>query len=94
MTTKNTNTPPTSDGNQSDKATSAQKVYASTARKLERERDAALKEVKKWKEKTITFGAVFMAPYGRDHYGEGMLHPDHYDILKDAGARMDDFKRA
>lgn len=56
------------------------------ARTLER-------EVKRWKEHFIPFAIIHAAGYGRDHYGEGCLHFTHYDLLAEAGARMDDFKR-
>lgn len=67
---------------------------AEFARRLERERDEARAEVEKWKHHFITFACIHAAAYGKEHYGDGYMHPAHYDLLKEAGARMDDFKRA
>lgn len=50
-------------------------------------------ELAKWKSRFITFAVMHASIYGRDHYGDGCLHWTHYDMLKEAGARMDDFKR-
>ena len=47
------------------------------------------------KSSVVAFGAVWAADYAkRAGYAPGELHPTHYGILKDAGARMDDFRRA
>lgn len=52
------------------------------------------REVSKWKQHFISFACVHAGQYGREHYGkEGCLHFTHYDLLKEAGARMDDFTR-
>jgi hypothetical protein len=54
----------------------------------------AREEVAKWKQNFIAFAIVHAGQYGKDHFGkEGRLHFLHYDLLKEAGARMDDFKR-
>ncbi len=43
----------------------------------------------------VAFGAPWAVEYARAMgYPDGHLHPRHYDILKEAGARMDDFTRA
>ena len=55
--------------------------------------DQALLEVEKWKKLTIPYLAIHAGIYGRDRYGEGCLHYTHYDILEEAGAKMDCFKR-
>ena len=57
------------------------------------ERDAAREEVARWKKNIIPFLAVHAGTYGRDHYGEGCMHYTHYDMLAEAGGRMDDVKR-
>ena len=54
---------------------------------------AAESEVQQWKKNIIPFLAVHAGAYGRDHYGEGCMHFTHYDMLAEAGARMDSFKR-
>lgn len=42
----------------------------------------------------IAFGAPVMVEWAREAgYPKGHLYPSHYDILKRAGARMDDFVR-
>lgn len=42
----------------------------------------------------VAFGAPWAATYARDHgLPDGHLHAVHYDALKLAGARMDDFTR-
>lgn len=50
-------------------------------------------EVERWKDNFIPFLAVHAGNYGREHYGEGCMHYAHYDMLAEAGGRMDDFKR-
>ena len=57
------------------------------------ERDNLVADVARWKKNIIPFLAVHAGTYGRDHYGEGCLHFTHYDMLAEAGGRMDDFKR-
>lgn len=52
------------------------------------------REVERWKKSIIPFLAVHAGVYGRDHYGECCMHFTHYDLLKEAGGRMDDFKRS
>ena len=43
----------------------------------------------------IAFGATAMHQWAQYHgLPRGHLHPEHYDILARAGARMDDFTRA
>lgn len=57
------------------------------ARQLER-------ELAQWKENFIPFAIVHAGQYGKDRYGkEGCLHFTHYDLLKEAGARLVDFTR-
>lgn len=51
-------------------------------------------EVARWKNNIIPFLAVHAGSYGSDHYGEGCMHYTHYDMLAEAGGRMDDFKRS
>lgn len=63
---------------------------------VENLRDANAKlatEVEKWKMRFTAFAATQAADYGRDRYGEACMHFTHYDLLKEAGARMDSFKR-
>lgn len=48
----------------------------------------------RWKDLFIPFAILHAAPYGKNYFGDGYLYPTHYDLLKEAGARMDDFKRA
>ena len=50
-------------------------------------------EVEKWKSHFISMGAVAAQKYGAERFGENCLHYLHYDMLKEAGARMDDFHR-
>lgn len=51
-------------------------------------------EVADLKISVIAFGAPAAARYARDFgFSENHMHPAHYDILKSAGARMDDFVR-
>lgn len=43
----------------------------------------------------IAFAGPWAANYAREHdLPKGHLHPDHYDILANAGARMDSWTRA
>lgn len=67
------------------------------ARQLERELSQAVKVAGEaldlWKRRFITFAIIHAAQYGIDHHGEGCLNAVHYDMLKEAGARLDDFKR-
>lgn len=58
------------------------------ARAVEMERENA-----EWKRRIIPFLAIHAANYGLDHYGEGCMHFTHYDMLAEAGGRVDDFKR-
>lgn len=42
----------------------------------------------------VAYGILWMVPYAREHgLPPGYLHPQHYDELERAGARMDSFKR-
>lgn len=50
-------------------------------------------DVARWKKDAIPFVVVYAAKYGLDAYGEGCMYFAHYDLLEEAGARMDDFKR-
>ena len=61
-------------------------VPALICRRIERDRD-------KWKKAIIPFLAVHAAQYGKERFGEGCMIDSHYDLLKDAGARIDDFTR-
>ena len=63
------------------------------AERLQRERNDARAEVALWKKRIVPFLAVHAGNYGKDHYGENCLHFTHYDMLAEAGGRMDDFKR-
>jgi hypothetical protein len=59
------------------------------------ERDALAAEVADLKISVIAFGATAMHQWAQYHgLPRGHLHPEHYDILARAGARMDDFTRA
>ena len=52
------------------------------------------RELAQWKQNFIPFAIVHAGQYGKDHYGkEGCLHFTHYDLLKEAGARLVDFTR-
>lgn len=45
--------------------------------------------------RTSGFVAVHADKWARERgFPEGHLHPKHYDLLKEMGARMDDFTRA
>jgi hypothetical protein len=44
-------------------------------------------------ESLVPFLAIWAEQYAREHHLDGMS-PSHYDLLKAAGARMDDFRRA
>jgi hypothetical protein len=75
-------------------------VFKDVSTKLERERNLAIQklaasrlEVARWKKAIIPFLTVHAAAYGRELYGDGCMHFGHYDMLKEAGARMDDFRR-
>lgn len=60
---------------------------------VERQKAAALSDVERWKKNFIPFAAMHASSYGRELYGEGCLHYTHFDMLEEAGARMDDFVR-
>ena len=52
-------------------------------------------EIERLRSDLIAFCGPWAATYARDHgLPDRHLHPTHYDILKNAGARMDDFVRA
>lgn len=51
-------------------------------------------ETKRWKDLFVNFAIVHCAQYGEQHFGKDCLHPNHYDLLEEAGARMVDFKKA
>lgn len=56
---------------------------------------ASDKEVEEWKQNFIAFAGPAAAHYARTFdLPDGHLHPQHYDLLKRAGARMDSFTRA
>jgi len=74
-------------------ASPSQAEWLERLKRYERQRDGLLEEVALWKKRIIPFLAVHAGNYGRDHYGENCLHFTHYDMLADAGGRMDDFKR-
>ena len=50
-------------------------------------------EVAKWKSRFISLGAAAAQRYGTERWGDNCLHYLHYDMLEQAGARMDDFCR-
>jgi hypothetical protein len=54
----------------------------------------AREEIARLKGWVVAFGAPWAARYGEDHFGPGHMAPEHYDILKECGARMDSFIRA
>lgn len=66
---------------------------AKVCRAFEKKNRELESEVARWKKNIIPFLAVHAGNYGRDHYGEGCMHFTHYDMLAEAGGRMDDFKR-
>lgn len=50
-------------------------------------------ELEALRQSVLTFAAPWAAQYGQDRgWSEGELHPDHYELLKQCGARMDDFR--
>lgn len=52
-------------------------------------------EVARLKAGVVAFGSIWAVEYARDYgFPPGHLHPTHYDILQNAGARMDSFTRA
>lgn len=56
------------------------------------ERDAEIRDLKT---SVLSFGVIYMVPYAKSlGLPPGHLVAEHYDILKKAGARMDDFTRA
>src|ERR1700678_2959402 len=56
--------------------------------------DLHVAEITRLREEVVTFCGPWAASYAKD-FGlpDGHLHPTHYDILENAGARMDDFTR-
>jgi hypothetical protein len=60
---------------------------------LPQQLQAALAEVERWKKNFLAFTIAHACQYGEEHHGKDCLHYTHYDLLKEAGARMDDFKR-
>jgi len=69
-------------------------VEVDFARELERESEQLRREVAKWKNAFIPFAIVHAAEYGRSRFGkEGCLHFTHYDLLHEAGAKLDAFTR-
>jgi hypothetical protein len=58
-------------------------------------RDAQAAEIADLKTSVIAFGVLWGIKYAQANgLPCGHLHPEHYDILARAGARMDDFTRA
>jgi hypothetical protein len=56
------------------------------------ERDAEIADLRT---SVVAFGSAWAVDYAAKHgLPSGHLHPTHYDILRKAGARMDDFTRA
>lgn len=71
------------------------RTIADTIDALRAERDALAARVADLQTSVVAFGATWAVSYARDcGLPTGHLDPVHYDILKDAGARMDDFTRA
>lgn len=67
--------------------------YARDAYRAERDRLAA--ELAEANCSVVAFGSLWAVQFAADHgYPRGHLQPQHYDILKKAGARMDGFTRA
>jgi hypothetical protein len=59
------------------------------------ERDKLAGQLADARQSVIAFGSVYAVRYAADFgYPEGHLNPIHYDILAEAGARMDSFTRA
>jgi hypothetical protein len=50
-------------------------------------------EIASLKISVVAFLAPWAVNYAKDHSIDG-LHPVHYDMLAQCGARMDDFRRA
>lgn len=60
---------------------------------VERRRLATI-EIIELKSSVVAFGVLVAAKYAKDNeWPDGEIHPTHYDILEDAGARMNDFTR-
>lgn len=56
--------------------------------------ERCIAEIEDLRSSAIAFGGLWAAQYGRDcGWPDGHLHPTHYDILANAGARMVDFTR-
>lgn len=52
------------------------------------------KEIEELRIEVLAFGAPYAVQYAKEHGRPEMhLHPAHYDALKNAGGRMDDFVR-
>lgn len=57
-----------------------------------REAEALRAENALWKERFVSFAAVWGAQWAREHgLPDGHLHPNHYDLLKEAGANLQHF---
>jgi hypothetical protein len=64
------------------------------ARIMAEERDEAREALKDANESVVTFCVLWAFQYAADHgFPNGHIHPTHYDILKKAGAPMNDFAR-
>ena len=76
-----------------DEASKAQKCKQAY---IEKEKEVARlrEEVKKWKQLFVNFAVIHCGQFGEQNFGKDYLHPLHYDLLKEAGARMVNFKRA
>ena len=68
----------------------AEKIWE-LIRPPEDERD---REIRDLRLSVLSFGVIYMVPYAKSlGLPPGHLVAEHYDILKKAGARMDDFTR-
>ena len=61
-------------------------MWKAHSKKMER-------EATKWRKNFLPFAAIYMSEYGEKHFGKGFMHPEHYDLLKESGARMDAWRK-
>jgi hypothetical protein len=69
--------------------------YLPKLKELQAEVERLTEQVKLYKGYIVAHGLLHCAEYGKQHFGkEVLLHPEHYDLLKEAGCRMNAYKKA